>query len=618
MRTIRFGYLFAACVTVWLAAPAHAQDTTFGQDGFAFAGFADAVPPLNFSTIEAMAVQADGKIVVVGHARTSGVAFTNTAVAVARFTATGELDTTFGTPPGRALLFREGFSAGAGIAVLADGRILVAGVTSPSTSTGPSSIALARLTATGQLDATFGVNGVATSSIGDGGTVSAMKLLPDGRILVAGSVIRASTGRDFLLARFLGNGSRDTSFGTNGPLPNLTGSITLDFGGQEQISSIALQSDGRIIAAGVNQVSVDSQFALARFTANGLLDSTFGAGGRVTTNFVSSDHGGSTGDAAFDVAVQPDGRILAVGRAETDTGLARTDVALARYRPDGTLDTSFGGDGRVTLAFTPGDPQRASDAAFGVQIQPDGRIVVAGFTSVPFGQVFALARFNGNGALDSGFGTNGTIVTDTRGQIAFAIAPQVSLRAVDFVVGGQGAPTGSSTRFTVARFFGFLRLVLPNGAFDLSPSEATIREGERLTYDFAWTVPDPLNWHDLQSLELRILDGADPIFWLRFDEATATFTVLDPETRRHSRGHHAGTAGCLQFRDVTLDLADARVIGSGPTGPHVTLRLPVSFGRSHLGRHLTVEVRSTDDAGRVDPFTEAGTVTVRPAKGHSR
>jgi hypothetical protein len=231
--------------------------------------------------------------------------------------------------------------------------------------------------------------------------------------------------------------------------------------------------------------------------------------------------------------------------------------------------------------------------------------------------VFALARFNANGTPDSGFGPNGTIVTDTRGQIAFAIATQASLRTVDFVVGGQGSPAGATTRFTVARFFGFIRTLLPNGAFDLSPTEARIREGERLTYDFAWTVPEPFTWHDLRSLELRILDGGEAIFWLRFDEATSTFTVLDPATHRHSGGHHAGIAACLRLGDVTFDLADARVIGSGATGPHVTLRLPLSFGRSHLGRHLDVEVRSIDDAGRVDPFTHAGTITVEPARHHS-
>jgi uncharacterized delta-60 repeat protein len=616
MKMRRFGHIWAACVTACLAAPAHAQETGFGQDGFAFAGFSDLLH--NFSKIEAMAVHSDGRTVVVGHARTSGVSFSDTAVAVARFTASGDLDTTFGNSGGRALIGFDGFDIAVGVAILSDGRIVLAGVTGPSTSSGPRSIALARLTSAGQLDPTFGASGRVTAPIGDNGTVSAMTLLPDGRILVAGSVVRPGTGRDFLLVRFRSDGSRDTTFGASGSLPNLSASVSLDFGGQEQVSALAIQSDGRIVAAGVTQVTTDSRFALARFTANGLVDSTFGAAGRVTTNFVSGDHGGSTGDAAFDVKVQPDGRIVAVGRAETDTGLARTDVALARYHPNGNLDTSFGGDGRVTLAFAPGDPQRANDAAFGVVIQPDGRIVTAGHTGTPSNEVFAVARFTSTGALESSFGNNGTIVTDRRGHLAFDIAPRTSVFDVRYMVGGQGGPIGSTTRFAVARFPGFTRDVLPNGGFDLSPTDATIREGERLTYDFAWTVPEPFNWHDLQSLELRILDGADAIFWLRFDEATGSFTVLDPVTRRQSGGHPAGTPGWLQSHEVSFDLGDARVIGSGATGPHVTLRLPLSFGRRHVGRQLTVEVRSTDDAGLIDPFTEAGTLKVKPAPGHSR
>jgi uncharacterized delta-60 repeat protein len=615
MTMRRFGYLWTACLAASLAAPVHAQDTTFGQNGFAFAAFSDLLH--DFSTIEALAVQGDGKIVVVGHARTSGGNFSDTAVAVARFTAGGDLDTSFGNSAGRTLIGFDGFDTGVAVAVQSDGRIVLAGVTGPSTASGPRSIALARLTSTGQLDLGFGVSGRVSLAIGDNGNVSAMKLQADGKILVAGTVIRANTGRDFLLVRFLNDGSKDTSFGASGQFPNLSASVALDFGGQDQASALAIQSDGRIVAAGVTQVSVDSRFALARFSANGLLDTTFGSNGRVTTNFVAADHGGSTGDAAFDVAVQPDGRILAVGRAETDTGLARTDVALARYLSDGGLDGSFGGDGRVTLAFTPGDPQRANDTAFAAFVQPDGRIVTAGFTGTPFNEVFGLARFNTNGSLDTGFGTNGKVVTDRRGHVAFAMATQASLTAVHLVVGGQGGPIGSTTRFAAARFFAFPRQIVFNGAFDLSPSEATIREGERLTYDFSWTVPEPFNWHDLQSLELRVLDGNDPIFWLRFDEATATFTVLDPETGRHSPGHRAGTPGCLQLKDVTFDLADARVIGSGATGPHVTLRLPLTFGRSHVGRALTVDVRSTDDSGSVDPFTEAGSVRVRPARSRS-
>jgi uncharacterized delta-60 repeat protein len=500
------------------------------------------------------------------------------------------------------------------MALQSDGKIVIAGFTS-ATSQGERTLTLARLTTTGQLDLTFGVSGRVTTAIGSGGTISAVTIQPDGRILVAGSVVRSGTGADFLLARFRTSGEVDTTFGASGQFPNLSGSIATDFGGQERATALALQSDGRIVAAGVTQVGTDSRFALARYSAGGLLDSTFSGDGKLTTDFVSNDHGGSTGDAALGVAIQGDGRIIAVGRAETDTGLARTDVALARYNSNGSLDTSFGGDGRVTMAFAPGDPQRANDSASVVDIQPDGRIVTAGFTGVPFNEVFGLARFNANGTQDSAFGNNGVVVTNRRGHIAFAMDLQFSLLDAKWIVAGQGSPAGGTTRFSVARFFAFERTLTIRGAFEVGPSEASVRAHDRLNYDFIWTVPDSLNWHDLQSLELRIHDGKESSLWVKFDEATNSFSLFNELSGQFSRSLPAGSAASLQTSDAVLDLAETRVVGSGPTGQTVTLKLALSFKPRAAGRTFVVEVRATDDHGGQDEFTKAGTLSVEKGSG---
>ncbi len=152
----------------------------------------------------------------------------------------------------------------------------------------------------------------------------------------------------------------------------------------------------------------------AAWAASGDLDATFGTGGKVTTDFF----GGT--DEAHGVVIQPaDGKIVAAGVAQTSYGQA---FALAHYNPNGTLDNTFGNGGKVTTAFTGRD-----DAAHGVVIQPaDGKIVAAGVTKTSTGDDFALARYNPNGTLDTTFGSGGKVTTDFAGRddTAFAVALQ--------------------------------------------------------------------------------------------------------------------------------------------------------------------------------------------------
>src|SRR5687768_13068186 len=174
LRCVLFASLLALS-----AQTARAQDPSFGDDGFAFAGFADLL--LNFSSAEAVAVQGDGKIVVAGGARRSGLDFSDTAIVVARFNADGTLDTSFGNSAGRVVIGFNNRDFAAGVAVLPDGKILVGGSTAAS-STGPVSVVLARLTPAGQLDLTFGVSGRVIREVG-AVAIFSMKVLGNGRIL---------------------------------------------------------------------------------------------------------------------------------------------------------------------------------------------------------------------------------------------------------------------------------------------------------------------------------------------------------------------------------------------------------------------------------------------------
>jgi photosystem II stability/assembly factor-like uncharacterized protein len=154
--------------------------------------------------------------------------------------------------------------------------------------------------------------------------------------------------------------------------------------------------------------------------------------------------------------------------------------------------------------------------------------------------------------------------------------------------------------------------VVTIGEFVLEPSAATVAVHDQLNYQFTWTVPDPLNWHDLNSLQLRIRDATDTIFWVSFDEASKTFSLVNPATGQLEKGFAAGSRNSLQTPQATLHLADTSVVGSGPTGPSVTLNLALSFKPSAAGRTFLVEVAATDDLGNQDNFAAAGTVTVAP------
>lgn len=218
----------------------------------------------------------------------------------------------------------------------------------------------------------------------------------DGKVVVAG----ISNG-NFALTRYSSSGSLDNTFGTvdnfvfwsdgaavatgtdnNGNVLFLSerGKVTTDFGGNDIAYSVITQADGTILVAG----SSDNQFALARYTSNGSLDTTFDTDGKVTTAFGSEVYG-------YSMAQQADGKIIMVGSSDGQ-------FALARYNTNGSLDTTFDGDGKATTVFD------GAASAASVTVQSDGKILVAGTITNTTGQSdFALARYNSNGSLDSTF-----------------------------------------------------------------------------------------------------------------------------------------------------------------------------------------------------------------------
>ncbi|MGW1713098.1 calcium-binding protein [Streptomyces sp. NPDC002156] len=309
-------------------------------------------PSLQWSEANAVALQADGKIVVVGM---SWREYEDCCwFVVARYNADGTLDNTF-SDDGRVFADIAGPTEARDVAIDSSGRIVAAGYTGGH-------MAVLRLTNDGTPDTTFGGDGTVTANPAgpvpqEGGDGRALALQPDGKIVVGGQV--GSTRFDFALMRFNTDGSVDTSFDGDGI-------VRTDFGGYESVGALAIQPDGRIVAAGG---------AVARYNTDGSLDTTFSGDGRAFL----------TGAWAADVALQTDGRIVLAGG-----GGGGGDFGIVRLNTDGGPDAGFGTGGLVTTDF--GDVEVAQ----GVALQPDGRIVAAGRGGQD--QDFALARYEGGGA----------------------------------------------------------------------------------------------------------------------------------------------------------------------------------------------------------------------------
>lgn len=301
--------------------------------------------------------------------------------------ASGSLDSTLGSS-GKTTTDIGGTSDVAyAVAIQADGKIVLAGRTVVN---GSNDFALVRYNANGTLDTTFDVDGKVTTPILAGDVARAVKLQPDGKIIAAGSSYNG-TNWDFSVVRYNSNGSLDPTFDGDGIV------TTHIFSGDDQAYSVAIQADGKIVVAGYVFNDTNNDFAVVRYNSDGSLDYTFDGDGRAITPVLGFN------DAAFSVAIQPDGKIVAVGSLNNGSN---GDIALVRYNPNGSLDTTFDGDGKIVTSIG-----AANEEAWAVALQPDGKIVVAGYSNNGTNDDVALVRYNPNGSLDSTFDGDGKVTT---------------------------------------------------------------------------------------------------------------------------------------------------------------------------------------------------------------
>ena len=387
-------------------------------------------------------VTPDGLTIVVGEARPDENSLVN--FALARYLPNGALDASFGDG-GKVYTSFSDFNSSAALAATlqSDGKLVVVGL-APNPEAHHETFAIARYNRDGSLDTTFGDGGGVLTAIwpeigaGPEDRANAVTVDPQGRILVAGET--GSFLFDFAVARYLPDGSLDADFGDGGV-------VQTDLGGDDRANSIAVQPDGAILVAGSgwltggDQASGAEEFALVRYLEDGSFDFGFGDGGVVVTDFRGGD------DRAMKMLVRPDGRIALAGVIQLSGGCSpntceRYGFGMAQYLPDGTLDSSFGSEGKIEPDFI------VSSGAYSAVLMPDGVIALVGHIG---NEDFGLAFVNtAGGPINFADGGEAARIDFTGGSdraFAAALGPGNSV-----VLAGDASTPDGSFDFGVARY----------------------------------------------------------------------------------------------------------------------------------------------------------------------
>jgi uncharacterized delta-60 repeat protein len=364
-----------------------------------------------YEEVRALVIEPDGQIVAAGVAGT-GV---DQDFALARYNLDGSLDRTFGTGGVVITDFSGGSDAAWALVLQPDGKLVAAGVASGD-------FGLVRYNADGSLDVGFGIGGKITTDFGRDDRVNALAVQQDGKIVAAG----VADSLDFALARYHADGTPDQAFGSGG-------SVVTDFSGKrDSVFAVTTQSDGMIVAAGFTGTFPTAEFVVARYHVDGSLDENFGDAGSVAISFGKDAR-------AHALAIQPDGKIVTGGFVNRGSS---TDAAVTRHNPDGTMDTSFGDGGKIQTDFG------GRNFGSAMVIQPDGRIVVAGADDFPPYYDFALALYGGDGTRDMSF-ADGTLLTEFGGNSWISA---VAVQSDGKIIAAGYARTSSGGDFALARY----------------------------------------------------------------------------------------------------------------------------------------------------------------------
>ncbi|MGK0440331.1 MAG: putative delta-60 repeat protein [Pseudohongiellaceae bacterium] len=355
-------------------------------------GYTTADIAVGSDTGRAVTVQDDGKILVGGFSDD----WSQNVFSLVRYNIDGTVDTDFGSGGSVTTAIGSVDDRVTDMIVQDDGKILVAGL---SFDGGATIYAVVRYNSDGSLDTSFDSDGMVTTNISS--LSASIGLQSDGKIVVAG--MNTATNQ-FAVIRYDTDGSLDASFDGDG-IANVT------VGGYDIGYSLAIQDDDKILVGGYD--GANGSYGLVRLDTDGSLDATFDTDGIVSTDVTAA------GDWGQSLALQSDGKILLAGYFDDEAG--DVDFTLVRYNTDGSLDTSFSGDGMLTTAVGSGE-----DKAYSVVVQSDDKIVVGGYSYNGTDNDFAVVRYNSDGSLDTTFDTDGIATTDMSGNndIGYRLALQ--------------------------------------------------------------------------------------------------------------------------------------------------------------------------------------------------
>lgn len=365
-------------VSILNAQQAGIPDSTFSADG----KLATAMPSPRNGTVKGVVIQPDGKVVLGGYSNNGN----NTDFTIVRYHPNGVLDSSLNNTGILQMDFDSSEDVANAMSMDVSGEKIVIGGYMFNGAT--FDFALAQHNLDGTLDTTFGVHGKLTTSFGGTAFGNALAVQDDGKIILAGYSLQSTN--EFALARYLPDGILDSAFGAGGKV--LTGFAP----GASIGRCIVIQPDGKIVVAGetANDSTFRWEIALARYHADGTLDSAFSDNGKINTASGNFDHNINA------IGLQTDGKIVLAGYLGTSPSTNK--FLLVRYHPNGTIDSTFGTDGFLTVPFGAQNNQASA-----LLIQPDDKMIVGGNALVNGVNHFALMRFSADGTIDSTFGTNG-------------------------------------------------------------------------------------------------------------------------------------------------------------------------------------------------------------------
>lgn len=400
-------------------------DSTFGTNGKVTTDFGG-----EDDSVAAVAEGSGGRIYAVGYATISGVKH----LALARYLSDGTLDAVFG---GDGLVTHDFGMESEAMAVISDGegRAIVAGHRYTSTT---SDLVLLRYDASGVLDTSFDSDGIAILSVASSRVYAGALLQQANGLILVGGGVASSTAPSFLVARYATDGTLDTSFGSSGLA---TPVMSAD---EQRVKMLVIDSNGRIIAGGYGRVGPLGDFAIARFSAGGALDTSFGVSGKRLIDF--SDGFSTSDDSPSLLILDDEDGVLAVGSAFNSV---TRQIAFAKLDESGALDASFGTAGRSLTPVTRNGSTFSSDIRTAVLDSRD-RLFVAGGTDFGSGTNFSATRFGEDYVLQTSFGNEGTAT--------FTIASGGDVARAARLVSGQVVLAGESSRGEAGLDFALLRL----------------------------------------------------------------------------------------------------------------------------------------------------------------